>query len=179
MSREQKRRTADQEVALIVVDRVLDLAGPAVYSDCLIDLLYDCCFRLSPGQSFSVFVDPPLDAEDAEIRITDQKIPIMTDIREAKHKEHLQYLFSSLMPCFTERETLITLRLEAIFSYRDAFLQFFQSIDRNPAIPEGLSLLNQLEYLASILKDDRSVLYHHEAFVAHLLALYQAYCKKF
>jgi hypothetical protein len=83
MSRNQKRRTSDQQVALIVVDRVLDLAGPSMYSDCLLDLVYDCLPRMDPSNSFSALVNPPLDNNNDELD-DDEKIPIMTDIRENK-----------------------------------------------------------------------------------------------
>jgi hypothetical protein len=96
---------SDQQVALIIVDRVLDLAGPSMYSDCLLDLVYDYCPRMDPGQSYSVLADPFIADTDFDI---DEKVPIMSDIRNGKSA--LQPLFSALLNCNSDHETLRTLR---------------------------------------------------------------------
>jgi hypothetical protein len=48
ISTESKRRYSDSTAALVVVDRTLDLGLPALYSDNLMDLLYDCFPRKEP-----------------------------------------------------------------------------------------------------------------------------------
>lgn len=91
----------------------LDLAGPSLHSNSLLDLVYDCFDRDSPFSS-SCLISPQLFTDTVVNTDADQKIPVYDANTSASSKEDMKKvndLIGELASSSTESQSLTILRL--------------------------------------------------------------------